>query len=623
MQIYEVKNNVADILYAAEEKELFLSDFLYIEDKEQTIIGQITDISTTEKAETNLATVKFHLSVDKNNTLTSYNGHTPSKNAEVGYLEPQEILGLFEPKEGGIYWGNYKRNPKIKISTDIKFLSSNACVICNKSASSKNIIQSIVNSLNSNSKKSVILDFAGKYKLTDTQNKLSYGKDFRIPLDITALDYILNNELEELPITAKVIVQGIIIEVAKYTETLPDGFIPFDIFAQIVEEEIKNTKDMSLLIFANKLSQYKQKKLFADEKKQFDIFNNLNGSSVIDISDIKSCFHKLILSSLTNIIPQDFYVFSDIFEENIDNEIIKQIYEKNNIKFLPVCGHESSHLSKLRQYCGNFIIFSSPDNQETNEDYKTFINNLSVNDFVLYGENTLSVPILVTMNNPKEDNDKNNAAAIPEDIITTEDLDDLEMFVINKNKSEENQTPNNDLQDITNDENSQKTAEITEKEVKKAVYDSFKKDKDRLMTKNIIEDLFQGSSGKIELNLKETSAAVQKSLPKEEKTENIPAKKQENPIKSIFNDAADKQQPIGQKKQKPDAAELPIYTPKEPLLKEIPEFAAGNRVSHAKYGAGVVEKVMKYGNKTLCCIQFEEAGRKLLDPSVTLIEKLL
>lgn len=51
-------------------------------------------------------------------------------------------------------------------------------------------------------------------------------------------------------------------------------------------------------------------------------------------------------------------------------------------------------------------------------------------------------------------------------------------------------------------------------------------------------------------------------------------------------------------------------------------FAQGDSVSHPRYGRGVVEKIIKYGNKTLCSIAFENVGRRLLDPSISEFVKL-
>ena len=81
------------------------------------------------------------------------------------------------------------------------------------------------------------------------------------------------------------------------------------------------------------------------------------------------------------------------------------------------------------------------------------------------------------------------------------------------------------------------------------------------------------------------------------------------------------QQPTNQRPM-PKANEIPVYEPKEVNSTNVTDFAEGMRVSHAKYGTGTVEKLIKYGKKTLCSIQFDTLGRRLLDPNITTIEKL-
>lgn len=51
-------------------------------------------------------------------------------------------------------------------------------------------------------------------------------------------------------------------------------------------------------------------------------------------------------------------------------------------------------------------------------------------------------------------------------------------------------------------------------------------------------------------------------------------------------------------------------------------FVQGDSVSHPRYGRGVIEKIIKYGNKTLCSISFENVGRRLLDPSISEFTKI-
>ena len=68
---------------------------------------------------------------------------------------------------------------------------------------------------------------------------------------------------------------------------------------------------------------------------------------------------------------------------------------------------------------------------------------------------------------------------------------------------------------------------------------------------------------------------------------------------------------------------VPIYDAEIPQEDTVhsDQFEQGDTVSHAKYGVGVVEKMIKYGNKTLYSINFDNVGRRLLDPTLTEIKK--
>lgn len=68
---------------------------------------------------------------------------------------------------------------------------------------------------------------------------------------------------------------------------------------------------------------------------------------------------------------------------------------------------------------------------------------------------------------------------------------------------------------------------------------------------------------------------------------------------------------------------VPVYEadiPQEDIVMSDP-IQQGDTVTHAKYGVGVVEKMIKYGNKTLFSINFDNIGRRLLDPTLTEIKK--
>ena len=569
-------------------------------------------------------------------------------------------------------------------------------------ASSKNLIKNLLNSLDSNSVNSVVLDFEGKYKQIKNCKKYVFGKDFRIPLNNLALEYIFNYGLEDLPFESKATVQSIIIEVEKYIETLPDRYISFDIFSDIIFEEFKNSRDSGLLIFANKLTQYKQRKIFANEAEEFKIINSLKGSSVIDISDVETKFHKLIFDSAVSLISGKYYLFADISEDNADKGIIKHVYEKNNIRLIPVCRHDEKYLSFIKQYSNNFAVFAPAVKSRSEEQYEYFLDKLTQNDFILYGEGTMSIPLLVSMNKLNADLSESSTSFDKIDIVTNQDLDDLDFLnrqevtvadlqtenqVVDKIYSfsevkheipETTEVPvKTEIPLIPETPSVQEVPEINNKnkvvsdnvkpEIRKRVNtdgasdyiniiypDDVKEDENSLISRksinigNVSEIQEAAQKNSTVENFREIPQNVQpvqfvkpvenlqpavQSVSTVQSAENVqPVVQNAETVQFVYNEPekqpeqtfVQEERPVFsfEKSNKPKADELPVYEPKEPPKNNVPDFEIGNRVKHAKYGLGNVENIMNYGDKKLCCIVFDNVGRKLLDPNITTIEKL-
>lgn len=667
MQIYEVKNNIAEILYAPDENHLFLSDFLFIEDNDSTIVSQVTNIATTEQADINIATVKFYLTVDKDNRLRKYDGHTPSKNAEVGYLDAEEIVGLFKPKSNELVWGSYVRNNQLPIATDLKFLSANCCILSDKAEQSTTLLNKLIASLDKAKARVLILDFDGKYKSITTTQSACFGNDFRIPLGSMALDYIFENDLNDCPLEAKAVIQNIILEIQQYVESIPQGFIPFNQFINIVMGLCKNTSNSGLTIFCNKLLQYKQKKIFADTESQFAQINSFSGSYNLNLSNIDTKYHNLILNSINSFIKQKCYIFADISEENANTDTIKRIYENKTIRIIPIVSHSDKYTSKVKSFCKNFVIFAPTDKIQSGEVYSDIIE--KPNEFILCGESTIFIPLAVTLS--KETLSSQEKAII--DAITEEDLDNLDLLNAGYfNKEFEEKEPNSD--DITEDDlnelddNAQitnlsenqedfDTSESQEQEtIEENIEDSSKNElnqqeaTDSSDTENNTDDSEEiADNTKTDNNELSTEEVVIQDEEENNDTETQTADQQEQPVISssteepvaeqpdetiqeeqqvvpnntaIQNQQQELPKPIRNRREIPNAEELPLYEPKETNESNSQTFQEGNRVMHAKYGEGTVEKIIIYGKKTLCSIQFDNFGRRLLDPNITTINKI-
>ncbi len=101
------------------------------------------------------------------------------------------------------------------------------------------------------------------------------------------------------------------------------------------------------------------------------------------------------------------------------------------------------------------------------------------------------------------------------------------------------------------------------------------------------------------------------------------------------NGIAESEQVISEPLQEKSYVEDPYIEEQTPVVPVYPaqeenpnsteddfQFAQGDAVTHPRYGRGVIEKIIKYGNKTLCSISFENVGRRLLDPSISEFTKL-
>ncbi|MEW5822660.1 MAG: DUF87 domain-containing protein [Cyanobacteriota bacterium] len=64
----------------------------------------------------------------------------------------------------------------------------------------------------------------------------------------------------------------------------------------------------------------------------------------------------------------------------------------------------------------------------------------------------------------------------------------------------------------------------------------------------------------------------------------------------------------------PDQLEdIPVYASPNLGAEDI-DFQEGDRVHHERYGIGIINRIITTGDKKLCSIQFQDFGRRLLDP---------
>lgn len=725
MQILEVKNDMAKIAYNPTQNHLLPADFLLVEDNNQKLIAQVQSIETTEESNKNSAILRLSLSIDLEDNLSYYNGYIPSKEATLIYINPDEIIDLIRGNDLSLYFGNLSNHQNCFAHTNISFLEDKAYILSDRLDAVKTITQNLISELLSKKKKVIIIDFNGQYKSFVNVQRLQYTKNIRLPLDIDAFDTILEYDITDCPLEDKAVIQSIVLELREYMNTLDDKYIPFNMFKNVVDTEFISSPISGLMLLRNKLWEYAQNGIFADKKEQFDVINSAldnNNILIIDASDIEENWYKFVLKTVVDFTQKDCYLFLSLNDLKLERKSFINLYNKQNI--IPVCSsnYDSPYRNILSSLTKNFVLCKPSKLNDDNEPYSVLLNRMNNNEFILYGEATLYLPLLVELrlfdsgtkeeiiqNDVRRDVDKllsspqsvlpkaNNINSeikqseviksdellnsVPDDVVNDNDyafLDELnhqneeppkeDTLKDSKysifNPQEETEDKEKSVDDIMNelfvplqeepediksdDEGNEQTENLNENAVipEKINADNIETVTEQVMTVDPVDELLPVAEPEnLELSpeveeIEPAPETEEKEIQSEGAEESEEGKedthqdeKQDNSedFNIEFEDDDDETQtqtqtpPPIKEIQEPKKEKLPIYetTNNQGISEADMPFKVGDKVYHPKHGYGTIEGFANYSNKILFCqIDFDNVGRRILDPRISGIEKV-
>ena len=732
MKVLEIKNNLVKIAYDVKDN-LALSNFVIIEDTNTPYVAQVVNIKADSTI--NFAIVKLLFTFNEDGILKNYNGTIPSTKAKVTILPSNELLDII-PIEDPIRIGQLAQQ-EIELKVD-KTIFDNNLLICSNNLENTSIL--LNNIIKQFKEKIIVFDTDGQF---DFENKLYFGKDFKLPLNYDTINFIYDTELEDVDATSKAIIQDIFIEVQEYTKTLPEGYIPFETFLDVVDQQYKETKITELVLLKNKLLKYRDLNVFAETLK--DVLNlsiaiEKSNLTVIDISDMPDSLQKEIMSytyGIMNSINSDIYAFTKINNSNTDKKLLKKFLTRSNVYTTLICQHEYKYLPEIKEVAQNLILFAPLTLQHDFASYNTFLNKLNQDEFIIYGAHTQNIPLIVELdeieiekkeekNNTQEEitenvipmppikenkeeetnkgevieekqteiNNQNNFTQMPEveypdikiDEIPLEQnnntTEDTEIISINENTIQpvDNILSENQTEEIIEEDTAVKSEEVTNNTQENIIIDETIEpleietegptiQEENLETynnpENDINDIEEveiepqielqepeidysvedvdieenfGEPQIIETNdelveqvAKDVDKIFYEKLPDEnyeiKDNENIETDELTEDDLNLIDDLTiddtniqlEEFQDINNIQQTPV---VPIYETEDMEPKEKQKLEPGDRVSTPKYGEGIVEKMIKYGNKMLCSIEFPNIGRRLLDPAMSEITKL-
>ncbi len=740
MKVLEIKNNLVKIAYDVKDN-LALSNFVIIEDTNTPYVAQVVNIKADST--TNFAIVKLLFTFNEEGILKNYNGTIPSTKANVSILPSNELLDII-PIEDPIRMGQLAQQ-NVELKVDKTIFDNNLLICSNNLENTSTLLNNILKQFKN---KVVIFDTDGQF---DWENKLYFGKEFKLPLNYDTINFIYDTELEDVDATSKAIIQDIFIEVQEYTKTLPEGYLPFETFLNVVDQQYKETQITELVLLKNKLLKYRDLNVFAETLK--DVLNlsiaiEKSDITVIDISDMPHTLQKEIMSytyNIMNSIKSDIYSFVKIDNSNTDKKLLKKFLVRSNVYTTIICSHEYKYLPEIKEAAQNLILFAPLTLQHDFASYNTFLNKLNSDEFIIYGAHTQNIPLIVELDDieidenteddlKKQDTQTDNIVPMPEiKPSSKEEKEKEEDEIIEENTIEEeeinSETNENSLEmpeveypDITIDEipieqNNNQTEETeiisVDEDIqlnnKIAPVDNILSIEEELPTEPtiiennsstnnpeniIIEDspieitteepntqnenleiynsennieeieedeiepqielqepeidysvedidieenfgepqIIENNDDLIEQVAKDVDKAFYEKLPDENyelpDNDNIETDELTEDDLNLIDDLAidDTNMQLDNSFQESENIEqtpvVPIYETEDLEPKENQKLEPGDRVSTPKYGEGIVEKMIKYGNKMLCSIEFPNIGRRLLDPAMSEIIKL-
>ena len=739
MNVLEIKNNLVKIAYEVKD-DLALSGFVIIEDENSPYIAQIINVKAD--ASNNFAIAKLLFTFNTDGILKNYNGTIPSLKSKISSLPTNELLDII-PVESPILLGEVaQQNTKLNVD---KTVFENNLLICSNNFENTTIL--INNFLKQINEKSVIIDTEGQFENT---NKITFGKDFKLPLNYETINFIYDNDLDDVDATSKAVIQDIFIEVQEYTKSLPEGYIPFETFIDVVDQQYRETQIPQLILLKNKLLKYRDNNVFAENLK--DILNlsiaiEKQGNTIINISDTENNLQKEVISYIYDVmkgIKENIYAFAKINNTNTDKKLLKKLIQRENIFTTIICPHEYKYINELKEIAQNIIFFKPLTLQHDFASYNTFLNKLNNDEFVIYGAHTQNIPLIITLTDLEEDNELNsdnneiniensisdntnekienavdnsdeentkihsdniqieetkiinkdteinsnldipqekqtintsdisedpysqieindktdepttynnekefenidNSLPISENIQIVENIENTEIEEEENNEDEKSMGENSEIINILQDENNEiiieenlDNNEDNDTNIEEPAIDYSLDDIDISNDNDFHDPVFetQNNDELIEQVSKDVDRVMYEKIPEEnnvslEEINNYEVDElTEDDLNLIDNLAGEnielnKEEPlINDNEIENSTPVIPIYSADNENNINTQTFEPGEKVSTPKYGEGIVEKMIKYGNKMLCSIEFPNVGRRLLDPTMTEITKL-
>lgn len=631
MQIVEVKNNLVKVSYDNSTENLVTSGFAVIKSAAQSFIAQIIHLEAN--ANGTFAILKLLFNFNDDGVITTYNGAIPDLDSPAEAVPTRELLEIL-PIQNPIILGDLAQQ-QTTLTLDRKLLEENLLVCSEKDEDNDILVKNLASQLMQSGKKVLIIDTKSTDfdYLENTASFVTATEGFKLPLNNTSINFIYEKGLDDTKAETKALIQDIFLEVQEYIKTLPEGYIPFETFKNVVDAQYQETELVELVLLKNKLLKFYEDGIFAQDKCEIESLKlSLQSTlpTVFDISLVEENIQREMISYAYSVIRQtnqEVYVFFNISDSNSNKKLLKQIFTTKNAYSTLFCPYGYKYLKELKQISKNLILFAPIHQQNDFAGYNAFFNKLNPGEFIIYGAATHHLSLIVkldelnfeeaTSSMPIEQEQKPSEQEVLLDEQIKQDVDKI--YTSPKSEQPQREPFENLVEESNLDENMDED-ELTEDDL------------DLIDDLNISQDaILQEEEPSAEVIIDAEEEIPEEKIIEEEESFDI-IEDEEAEEGTNFLSEEETPEEFASVEEPPSADILPVQMSSTPIVPiysadveprtTSDDLAQGDVVVHPKYGKGTVEKLITYGSKTLCSIHFDNVGRRLLDPSLAEIKKV-
>jgi len=672
MRIVELKSQSTKIIYKPSQEEIKVGDFISLIENDLTIIAQVYKILSSDVADDfNQADLQFIL-VHKYDKTNLWQGEVVSADALVektpfklieNYISNTEMESPFAVGKSLAYG--------MPITFDFAKFQAPIFVGYEKVEDNAGLLDNFAAVFNALGKSLVILDYKGNVEIANSK-KILAGVQAKLPLNTSMIEKLSSKILEGVSLENKVVIEDVLLELAQYAEQTNTGFIPISTLIQTIDDFYKKNKLTPLILLKNKLCHYRRLNIFADTVQEVkSLYNAIKDYNIVvfDLSDIQQEWQNEFLVNLIEPdknIEKDFYLYISIDNRNFDNNIMNYLLFKavqNGIS--PIISANYRHLAfdSIFDFSKNMFLFKTYNALKKRSILSDILQTLPPECFILHGKLTANTILSLSIKG------QFNAGDITAEVMNKSINETKNMEVLN-NAIEDDQALYF-AENVQNHQQDNNFADEPATEYEAApIYESQEQESVEeipVMENEInIDDLNEQQASKIGIPIepgvvKKEDEVIEIKMPEPEEEpieedeilelvgldeeitddlfeEVVPDDDNLEDVKDLdfFNEPQEQVQEDDSDEElfdlideapAPAQQNLPVYDANYQQKNKSNEnfttnLQEGDLVKHDKYGLGTIKKITTHGEKVLCHINFDNFGRRLLDPEISQLQKL-